>query len=290
MPAVSKAQNRWLHTGAAEDALGKKGQSEWIGATHDVKDLPERTGKGGTTGTMAMAAEVKPMFKKKAKSDNDADDVGRGGSTGYGCDTDMTGKGAAGMPGMGAPMSGGGLPKAMPARKPKMRKPVAPPMMPPPQMGPPAGAPMGGPPPMGGGGPPGMPGMGGKNDALDAKLDKSMKIKEGSKEDLAMDRVLGVHDNPGKGGSGNWIAGAIKHPGALHRKLNVPEGEKIPASKMAQAEHSSNPTERKEASLAHTLAGFHGKGGSTAVGRGGTGSVRRLGNTSSSGRPPAQRY
>lgn len=55
-----------------------------------------------------------------------------------------------------------------------------------------------------------------------------------------------------------WIQGAIKHPGALHRRLHVPEGEKIPAKKMAEAAHSSNPTERKEAALAKTLKGMHG--------------------------------
>lgn len=56
---------------------------------------------------------------------------------------------------------------------------------------------------------------------------------------------------------GHWIAGATKNKGALHRKLGVPEGEKIPASKLAKAANSSNPTERKEASLAKTLKGFH---------------------------------
>ena len=58
-------------------------------------------------------------------------------------------------------------------------------------------------------------------------------------------------------GGGNWIAGATKNKGALHRKLGVPEGEKIPAKKLAQAAHSSNPTERKEANLAKTLKKFH---------------------------------
>ena len=32
---------------------------------------------------------------------------------------------------------------------------------------------------------------------------------------------------------GKWIAGAIKHPGALHRALKVPMGKKIPAKKLA---------------------------------------------------------
>ena len=52
----------------------------------------------------------------------------------------------------------------------------------------------------------------------------------------------------------NWISGAIKHPGALHKSLGVPEGEKIPAKKMEKAEHSSNPTTRKRAALAETLS------------------------------------
>ncbi len=51
----------------------------------------------------------------------------------------------------------------------------------------------------------------------------------------------------------NWIKGAIKHKGALHKELGVPEGEKIPAKKLAQAAKSKNPTERKRANLAKTL-------------------------------------
>ena len=51
----------------------------------------------------------------------------------------------------------------------------------------------------------------------------------------------------------NWIKGAIKHKGALHEKLGVPEGKKIPAKKILKAEKSKNPTLRKEAVLAETL-------------------------------------
>ena len=54
-----------------------------------------------------------------------------------------------------------------------------------------------------------------------------------------------------------WIQGAIKRPGALHRALGVPEGEKIPAAKMRQARHSRNPGVRKMASLAQTLSRMH---------------------------------
>ncbi len=56
-----------------------------------------------------------------------------------------------------------------------------------------------------------------------------------------------------QGGSDNWIQGAIKHPGALHRELHVPEGKKIPAKKMAEAAHSDNPHIRRQAALAKTL-------------------------------------
>ena len=53
-----------------------------------------------------------------------------------------------------------------------------------------------------------------------------------------------------------WIKGAIKHPGALHRELGVPEGKKISAKKMSKALHSSNPRLRKQANLARTLSGL----------------------------------
>ena len=52
----------------------------------------------------------------------------------------------------------------------------------------------------------------------------------------------------------NWIAGATENKGALHRKLGVPAGKKIGAAKIKKAEKSSNPTERKEATLAETLS------------------------------------
>lgn len=58
--------------------------------------------------------------------------------------------------------------------------------------------------------------------------------------------------------AGKWIAKAVaKGKGKLHRALDVPEGEKIPAKKLAKAEHSKNPKLRKEANLAKTLKSFH---------------------------------
>ena len=58
----------------------------------------------------------------------------------------------------------------------------------------------------------------------------------------------------------NWIAGAIKHPGALHKELHVPIGKKIPAKKMAKAAKSSNPKIRKQVTLARTLSGMRKSG------------------------------
>ena len=55
----------------------------------------------------------------------------------------------------------------------------------------------------------------------------------------------------------NWIAGAIKKPGALRESLHVKKGEKIPEKKLKQAEHSKNPTTRKRAVLAETLKKMH---------------------------------
>lgn len=57
---------------------------------------------------------------------------------------------------------------------------------------------------------------------------------------------------PGK----NWIAKAVDKPGALHRSLHVPVGQKIPMSKIKKAEHSKNPTLKKRAVLAETMRKF----------------------------------
>lgn len=51
----------------------------------------------------------------------------------------------------------------------------------------------------------------------------------------------------------NWIKKAIKRPGQLHKDLGVPQGEKIPASKLQAALNSSNPKVRRRAILAKTL-------------------------------------
>jgi hypothetical protein len=56
--------------------------------------------------------------------------------------------------------------------------------------------------------------------------------------------------------SGKWIQGAIKHPGALHRQLHVPQGQKIPAGKLAKAEHAGGKLGQR-ARLAETLGHLH---------------------------------
>lgn len=55
----------------------------------------------------------------------------------------------------------------------------------------------------------------------------------------------------------NWIKAAVsKHPGALHRELDVKPGEKIPQSKLTKALHSDNPKMRKQVNMARTLSGM----------------------------------
>lgn len=54
---------------------------------------------------------------------------------------------------------------------------------------------------------------------------------------------------------GNWIAGAIKKPGALRKELGVKAGEKIPAKKLDAAAKKPGK-EGQRARLAKTLKGF----------------------------------
>lgn len=52
-----------------------------------------------------------------------------------------------------------------------------------------------------------------------------------------------------------WIKGAIRHPGALHKEMGVPEGKKIPAKKLEAAAKKGGKM-GKRARLAQTLKGF----------------------------------
>jgi len=54
----------------------------------------------------------------------------------------------------------------------------------------------------------------------------------------------------------DWIKGAIKHPGALHREMGVPQGEKIAAGRLAKAAESSGTLGRR-ARLAQALKKMH---------------------------------
>ncbi len=54
----------------------------------------------------------------------------------------------------------------------------------------------------------------------------------------------------------HWIQKAIKHPGALHRQLGVPQGQKIPAGKLAAAAKKGGKLGER-ARLAKTLKGMH---------------------------------
>lgn len=58
-----------------------------------------------------------------------------------------------------------------------------------------------------------------------------------------------------------WIQGAIKHPGALHRDLGVPQGQKIPKGKLAKAvEGAEGPKVAQRARLAEQLGKIGRKG------------------------------
>jgi len=52
-----------------------------------------------------------------------------------------------------------------------------------------------------------------------------------------------------------FIQAAIKKPGALHAQLGVPQGQKIPAGKLAAAAHAKGKLGQR-ARFAQTLRGF----------------------------------
>jgi len=53
----------------------------------------------------------------------------------------------------------------------------------------------------------------------------------------------------------NWIAGAVKKKGALHKELGISTDKKIPAKKLATAAKKPG-VEGKRARLAETLKSF----------------------------------
>jgi hypothetical protein len=60
------------------------------------------------------------------------------------------------------------------------------------------------------------------------------------------------HDGSKKSHPKMWIAGAIKHPGALRKELHVKKGHKIPAKKLMKAAKHGG-IEGRRARLAMTL-------------------------------------
>lgn len=56
--------------------------------------------------------------------------------------------------------------------------------------------------------------------------------------------------------SKNWIKKAIKKPGQLHKDLGVPQGQKIPAKKLAAATKKGGKIGAR-ARLAETLKKMH---------------------------------
>lgn len=56
----------------------------------------------------------------------------------------------------------------------------------------------------------------------------------------------------------NWIAGATKNKGGLHRSLGVPVGKKIPKGRIAAAAKRPGKV-GKQARLAETFAKMRGK-------------------------------
>lgn len=65
--------------------------------------------------------------------------------------------------------------------------------------------------------------------------------------------MKGGSSDKGGGGKKNFIAGAIKKPGALHKSLGVPQGEKIPKAKIAKAAQAGGKLGQR-ARFAQTLA------------------------------------
>lgn len=59
-----------------------------------------------------------------------------------------------------------------------------------------------------------------------------------------------------------WMQDAVKpsHKGLLHKELGIPEGKKIPAKTLNKAAHSSDPTLKKQATLAKTFKRFSNRG------------------------------
>jgi hypothetical protein len=95
------------------------------------------------------------------------------------------------------------------------------------------------------------------NDLLSARV---LDALQGHKQDIAKSLFApgteALQEETEQLDEKNWIAGAVKNKGGLHRALGVKEGDKIPESKIDAAAHKKGKV-GKEARLAKTLKGFH---------------------------------
>lgn len=66
--------------------------------------------------------------------------------------------------------------------------------------------------------------------------------------------------------AGHWIDKAIRHPGALHKELGIPQGTKIPQKKLAKAAKAGGKLGRR-ARLAETLEHLNHDGGDHGSGQ-----------------------
>lgn len=94
-----------------------------------------------------------------------------------------------------------------------------------------------------------------KEDKLHEKEEKlhHMSEKAEHKVKKAKKKVASKHGSKKKVAKKNFIAGAIKHPGALRKELHVKKDKKIPAAKLKKAVHAKGK-EGQRARFALTLA------------------------------------
>ena len=69
---------------------------------------------------------------------------------------------------------------------------------------------------------------------------------------MPLNRMFATGMQQGK----NWIAGATKNKGALHKALHIKSGKNIPASKL-EIKKGDSALMKKRKTLAKTLKGFH---------------------------------
>ena len=83
----------------------------------------------------------------------------------------------------------------------------------------------------------------------------SRASKDQMNDDGCVDKNKYRHKH--KGGEnvsdGHWIEHANVKKGALHKALGIPQGQKIPESRLEKAEHSRNPHMRKMANFAENV-------------------------------------